>query len=121
MELGRLPRFPADMKAADVEAGFAVLFVLDTAGRVEYPTVSFPTDVPRPFQVAVCSYLRGTRFAAVTRDGARHRALVISPWTFGLEGGVWYRHRYDAEPLRRAVVAEGVASVVAQLEARPHC
>jgi hypothetical protein len=120
-ESGRLPRYPADMKAAGAEAAFASLFVLDTAGRVEYPSVSFAPEVARPFQVAVCSYLRNMRFTPVVRDGAPRRALVIAPWTFGLDGGVWANRRYDAEPLRRAVVAEGLASVTAQLEARPHC
>jgi hypothetical protein len=121
MERGRLPRYPADMKAAGVEAGFASLFVLDTAGRVVYPTVSFAPEVARPFQVAVCTYLRDMRFTPVIRDGALRRALVIAPWTFGLEGGAWANRRYDAEPLRRAIVVEGLASAAAQLEARPHC
>lgn len=121
LDTGRFPRFPVDMKAAGVEAGFAALLVLDTAGRVEYPTVSFTSDVARPFQVAVCSYLRTMRFTPVMRDGAPRRALVIAPWTFGLEGGVWEKRRYDAEPLRRAIVAEGLPAAVAQLEDRPHC
>jgi hypothetical protein len=118
---GLLPRYPAEMKASGGEAGFAALFVLDTTGRVEYPTVSFTSDVARPFQVAVCSYLRSTRFTPVIRDGVSRRALVIAPWTFGLEGGIWQNRLYDAEPLRQALVAEGLPSAVAQLEAQPHC
>ena len=119
--VGRLPRYPADLKAAGVEAGFAVMFVVDTAGRVEYPTISFAPDVARPFQAAVCAYLRTSRFSPVIRDGVPRRALVINPWTFGLEGGVWERRQYDAEPLRRAIVAEGIPSAIARLEAQPHC
>jgi Gram-negative bacterial tonB protein. len=118
---GRLPRYPADAKAAGMEAGFATVFVEDTTGRVEYGTVSFTTNVAPPFRNAVCSYLRTVRLAPVVRDGRPRRALVIAPWAFGLEGGQWQRQRYDAEPLRRSVGAEGIRATVARLESQPHC
>lgn len=118
---GRLPRYPADLKAAGVEAAFAAFFVVDTAGNVEYRTVSFSSPVARPFQMAVCAYLRDVRFTPVIRDGTPRRALVINPWTFGLDGGVWGKRHYDAEPLRRAILAEGLPNAVARFEAQPHC
>ena len=69
------PRYPAEMRSAGEEAAFAALFVVDTAGRVEYRTISFASEVARPFQRSVCSYLQGTRFTPVMRDGAPRRAL----------------------------------------------
>jgi hypothetical protein len=109
------------MRSSGVEAGFVSLFVLDTSGRVEYPTITFAPDVARSFRVAVCSYLFRMRFTPVIRDGAPRRALVITPWTFALERGQWEKRQYDVGPLRRAVAAEGLPSAVTQLEAQPHC
>lgn len=120
-DAGRLPTFPAELKATGVEAGFTALFVVDTTGRAEYRTISFAPAIARPFQAVVCSYLRSAQFTPVIRDGVRRRALVINPWTFGLEGGVWQNRRYDPEPLRHAIIAEGLPSAVARLEAQPHC
>jgi hypothetical protein len=117
----RFPRYPAKLKSAGMEAGFAALFVLDTAGRVEYETVSFAPDVAAEFRAVVCSYLRDTQFSPTVRDGRPRRALVIGPFTFALEGGEWWRRRYDAEPLRRGIITEGIVGAVAQLEARQHC
>jgi hypothetical protein len=120
-EQGRLPRYPPEAKAAGLEAGFASIYVLDTAGRVEYQTVSFAPDVTAAFRTVVCVYLRDMSFAPVVRDGRPRRALVVMPWTFGLEGGQWDKRQYDGEPLRLALAREGVASAVVQLESRPHC
>lgn len=120
-ERGRVPRYPSEAKAAGVEAGFASIFVLDTAGRVEYQTVTFTPDVAAPFRTVVCTYLHDMHFAPVLRQGRPQRALVVMPWTFGLEGGKWHRRLYDAEPLRLAFAREGAARAVAQLEDRQHC
>ena len=120
-ERGRLPRYPAEAKAAGVEAGFASIYVLDTAGRVEYQTVSFAPDVTAAFRTVVCAYLRDVSFVPVVREGRPRRALVVMPWTFGLEGGQWDKRQYDAEPLRLALTRESVPSAVARLESRPHC
>lgn len=117
----RHPRYPVDMRDAGIEAGFAALFVVDTTGHVEYPTISFTAGVAPSFRAAVCSYLRDTQFTPVVRDGAPRHALVVNPFTFALSGGIWYGRRYDGEPLRRAIVTDGIASAVARLEAQPHC
>jgi hypothetical protein len=109
------------MRSSGVEAGFVSVFVLDTSGRVEYPTITFSSDAAPPFRAVVCSYLFMMRFTPVIRDGAPRRALVITPWIFGLEGGRWEKRQYDVEPLRRAVAAEGLPTAVTRLEAQPHC
>lgn len=120
-EQGRVPRYPPEAKAAGAEAGFASIYVLDTAGRVEYQTVTFTPHVAAPFRTVVCAYLQNMHFAPVMRQGRPRRALVVMPWTFGLEGGQWHKRQFDAEPLRLALAREGAASAVAQLEERQHC
>jgi hypothetical protein len=88
---------------------------------VEYETVTFPADVAIPFRTTVCTYLRRVRFTPVVRDGVTRRALVVDPFTFGLEGGTWWRRQYDGEPIRRAIQFEGIDRTIAQLESLPHC
>lgn len=118
---GLFLKYPADAKARGIEGGFASVFVVDTAGRVEYRTVSFTADAPPELRDAVCSYLRGLRLTPVVRDGHVRRALVVNPWVFGLEGGRWMGQRYDASPLRSAIASEGAATAIFQLERQPHC
>ena len=121
LDVSRFPKFPPDQKAAGEEAAFAVIFVLDTLGRVEYPTVSFGPEVARPFALAVCAYLRDARFTPVVRDGIARRAFVIADWTFALEGGAWYRRQFDTAPLRQAVIASGLVRTSAHMEELAHC
>lgn len=116
-----MPRYPEELRATNQEAAFASIFVVDTAGRVEYRTVSFAPDAPRPFLTAVCRFLREMHVAPIVGDGCPRRALVVRPWTFGLDDGVWFNRQFDEAPLRRAIAADGVAAAVEQLEARPHC
>jgi hypothetical protein len=118
---GRFLKYPPDAKAKGIEGGFASVFVVDTAGRVEYRTVSFTADAPPELRDAVCSYLHGLRLTPVVRDGHVRRALVVTPWLFGLEGGRWMGQRYDVSPLRRAISSEGIGSTVSRLESQPHC
>ena len=118
-------KYPDDMRVANVEAGFATIYVVDTLGRVEYRTISFAPDVPSQIRASVCTFLRRVVHAPVVRAGRRQRAVLVGPWTFALEGGVWYNRRFDATPIRAAlaaaIAADGMRAALVPVAARQHC
>lgn len=79
------PRYPADVRALGLPGLVIVAFVIDTAGRVELPTVSIVKHPTHPsFVYAVCDFLATARFD--WRPHAPVRGLVIVPFSFSLTG-----------------------------------
>jgi hypothetical protein len=115
-------RYPIVERSTGVEAGFYAAFVIDTLGRVERPTITFSDDAGAPFRQSVCAYLEDVHFAPVKRYGGARRALVVTVYTFSLNGGYerWAK-KVSAEPLRRVVERDGVDQVAPLLEKKPHC
>lgn len=113
--------YPLAERSAGQEAGFSVLYVIDTTGRVERSTISFTSGASREFYDAVCTYLRKARFTVVRRDSVPRRAFVIEPISFGIQGGEWWNKVADATPLRTAIAREGLTAWLAELEKQPHC
>lgn len=116
-----LPRFPFAERSRGEEAAFVAAFVLDTLGRVESRSVTFVGDAPVPFARAVCEYYAAARYRAVRRDGVARRALIVVPWTFGLQGGRWEKRTIDASPVRERLRQEGAVAAAAELDSLPHC
>lgn len=120
-------RYPEIQRTTNAEAAFAFVFVLDTTGKAEYPTISFIGNAQQPFFVEACRWLRMVRFERVRRDGVARRSLVVGNLSFTLQRRPEEAEHYvpirevDVEPIRRALRTKGVASSVQELEARPHC
>jgi TonB family protein len=119
---GAALRYPADARRAGVEGRVVAAFVIDTMGRVEYPTISIVQATSYPgFVRSVCDYLRLAEFKWADVPA---RALVVMPFEFRLPGpGV--TAPLPAKPDLRAVT-DSVARLSAQqrsawIESMPHC
>lgn len=116
-----LPRFPSAERSRGEEAAFVAAFVLDTLGRVESRSVTFVGDAPASFVRTVCAYYKTARFTPVRRDGVARRALIVVPWTFGLQGGRWEKGTINESPVRERLRQEGAVAATAELDSLPHC
>jgi hypothetical protein len=121
-------RYPEQERTKSIEAALVVAFVVDTAGRAEYETVSFIGGAPPAFLNEACLWLRSQRFTPVQRDGTVRRALVVTDLTFTLQpgpmGDVHLVNRappVNAERRRRDFAAKGVVAAAHELEAHRHC
>ena len=122
-------RYPDEERRKNIEASFAFAFVLDTAGRVEYETISFLGGAAPAFYDAACRSLRPMRFVPVLRDGTPRRSLVVSEVSFTLDRFAWLgrplsgrrARSVNAEKYRLEFAALGVERSAQTLEARRHC
>jgi len=119
----RVPlRYPLAERRAGIEAEFITVFVLDTTGRVEMPSVSLVGTVPRAFWQEVCRYLSRMQITPIRRNGQPRRALVVNPFSFALDGGeLGRRPRETGEAVRKSILADGVAQAAIAFEPLPHC
>lgn len=115
------PRYPTNERARGIEGGFAVVYVVDTAGVIQYPSIAFSGDARPAFRESVCEYLRGTRLTPIVRDGRPAAALVVRPFEFGIVGGRQERNRYTVEPLMDAIRRDGIPATLRALASQPHC
>jgi hypothetical protein len=114
--------YPLAERRAGIEAEFNTVFVVDTLGRVEMPTVTFGGGAPPAFRREICRWLAGVQFVPVVRDGARRRALMVEPFRFTVEGGSLAQQPIETGTvLRQAVIADGLPHTVRALEPLPHC
>jgi hypothetical protein len=114
-------RYPQRQRQLRIEAGFAAIFIVDTSGAVELPSVTFAHRVPLDFMQSVCIHLRQQRFAQVMRDGVPRRAMGVRDFVFALQGGRWFGRRYDIAPIRQAILEKGIPASIPQLEGEAHC
>jgi len=120
-------RYPEIQRTTNVEAAFAFAFVLDTAGKAEYSTISFIGDAQPAFFVEACRWLRTTRFERVRREGVPRRSLIVGDLSFTLHRNLEDAEhelpirKVDVERIRRSLRARGVEMSVRELEAHPHC
>ena len=116
------PRYPVSARNAGIEAR-VIAAVVDSTGRVEYPTISLVKAVPRPeFYEAVCSFLRDATF-----DWRPHkpvRGFIVMPFEFTLQNAP------VSDPLPPAPPLANIRSELAHLapvqlaewvQTRPHC
>jgi TonB family protein len=114
-------RYPGGDRARKTET-VVVAFIVDTTGRVEYPTVSFLQTARQPLHESVCDVLRAARFSPGQSQGRTQRAVVVVPFSFAvlrdvLEG----MPTFDIASYQRALANQPRDSVIAQLERAPHC
>ena len=76
------PRYPAELQRAGIEGTLMVQFVVDSTGRVDEKTLSFPSDVQPGFLRAVRDALLRSRFFPAELAGMRVRQLVQQQFTF---------------------------------------
>jgi protein TonB len=78
------PRYPDALKRQGVEGSFVVEFVVDSTGRVDEKTMSFPTTTHPMFLRAVRDALLHSRFFPAELAGVRVRQLVQQQFSFVL-------------------------------------
>jgi TonB family protein len=80
------PFYPDSLRAARVEGGAIVEFVVDTLGVPEAATVGIVAASHPAFGDAVRNAARGARFTPALRQGRRVRQVVQVPVRFEVEG-----------------------------------
>jgi TonB family protein len=76
------PRYPDALKSAGIEGSFVVEFVVDSTGRVDPNTLSFPKTAHPAFLRAVRDALLHSRYFPAELAGLRVRQLVEQQFTF---------------------------------------
>ena len=76
------PRYPSELQRAGIEGSLLVQFVVDSTGRVDEKTLSFPNDTPPGFLRAVRDALLRSRFFPAELAGMHVRQLVQQQFTF---------------------------------------
>ena len=76
------PRYPAELQRAGVEGSLLVQFVVDSTGRVDEKTLTFPNDARPGFLRAVRDALVRSRYFPAELAGMRVRQLVQQQFTF---------------------------------------
>lgn len=116
----RGPDYPPGARTRGEGARVAVAFVLDSAGRVELPTIAFVRSAPEEFERAVCVFLQHATFTPLRANGRPRRALVVQPFDFdpGTGGSV---PAVDDHSIADRLDQMGVPGVFQYLEQLPHC
>ena len=78
------PRYPDMLKRQGVEGSFVVEFVVDSTGRVDEKTMSFPSTAHPMFLRAVRDALLHSRYFPAELAGMRVRQLVQQQFSFVL-------------------------------------
>jgi len=76
------PRYPESLRAAGVEADVNVEFVVDTAGRVDEPSIRFASQIHELFMDAIRVSLRRARFFPARLAGGVVPQLVQQEFRF---------------------------------------
>ncbi|HEX7018569.1 MAG TPA: TonB family protein [Gemmatimonadaceae bacterium] len=79
------PRYPLAMLSAGVEASVQVRFVVDSTGRVDDKTLSFPATAQRMFVDAIKYALRHSRYFPAEFAGRHVAQLVSQQFVFRIE------------------------------------
>lgn len=77
-----VPRYPSALLHAGVEASFAAEFVIDSTGRVDAQTLSFPKSVHPLLMRAVKEALVRSRYFPAELAGVRVRQLARQQFSF---------------------------------------
>jgi hypothetical protein len=116
------PRYPHDERGRREAVTVVAAFVVDTAGNVEYRTVTFLETAAAPFLRSICDALSSARFAAAGAPGRPQRSLVVTGFGFAVfQDGPREPPRPDVASYQRALANQPRDSVIARLERSPHC
>jgi TonB family protein len=76
------PQYPGELQRRGIEGSFVVQFVVDSTGRVDAKTLSFPSDAQPMFLRAVKDALLRSRYLPAELAGTRVRQLVMQQFSF---------------------------------------
>jgi len=76
------PRYPSDLQRAGIEGTLLVEFVVDSTGRVDEKTLSFPNNAQPGFLRSVRDALLRSRYFPAELAGMRVRQLVQQQFSF---------------------------------------
>jgi protein TonB len=76
------PQYPSELQRRGIEGSFVVQFVVDSTGRVDAKTLSFPSDAQPMFLRAVKEALLRSRYLPAELAGSRVRQLVQQQFKF---------------------------------------
>jgi len=79
------PQYPPSMQRRQVEARFAVSFVVDTSGHIDTETIELPPVQHQEFATAVLNALAKWTFKPAVIAGHRVRERVKQPFFFRLK------------------------------------
>jgi len=102
------------------EAQPIAAFVIDTAGRVEVPSISFVQSAPPRFRDSVCRVLRSARYEPMPAGGQPRRTLVAQPFVFSGQAGA-LRMGITPDDWNRRVSTMSREDLFAYLNKLPHC
>ena len=81
----RLPYNAGPLPTVGVEV--VAVFVIDTVGRIELPTIAFINSAHPPFRQSLCGFLRQSKFIRTSPGTERHPELRLQPFVFNAHGG----------------------------------
>jgi len=120
------PKYPRSFDGISISGTVVEALVIDTTGHVELSTVSFLQPDRSEFTHSVCASLQKVRFAPISIQGTKRRALIIQVHAFvgpgagsdeaGLPAAAALRDRAEDEFLRQPI-----ETTIAKLEPLPHC
>lgn len=76
------PRYPVDLQRAGIEGTLLVEFVVDSTGRVDEKTLTFPNNAQPGFLRSIRDALLRSRYFPAELAGMRVRQLVQQQFTF---------------------------------------
>jgi TonB family protein len=119
--IDRVPRYPVGLRSGGVTGQLIVAFVIDSTGRVEFPSISFVESAHPEFHKSVCDFVREARFIPPRRDGVPQRILVFMPFRFTLSTAPPLGPQTNVAVYQRRASERPREELVAELEGRPHC
>lgn len=122
----RHPEYPVAEMTQAANGLLVALFVIDTSGQVELPTISFARSDEQDFERSVCEFLRSVQYVPITIHGHPRRVLVRDVFQFSMTDNS------DRDPLAQtsgdiyAAVPPAArfptrTLLFAYLDALPHC
>ena len=90
------PAYPRELKAADVTGGVIAVFIIDTTGRAEIPSINVIASGHGAFTQSVVEHLRTARYAPAVRGGRRVRMWARQAFEFRL--ACWRENRIAGVP-----------------------
>lgn len=112
--------YPVPIEGQIEEAQPIAAFVIDTAGRVEVPSISFVQSAPARFRESVCRVLRSARYEPMPMGGQPRRTLALQPFVFSRQAGA-LRVGMTADDWSRRVSTSSREELFAYLSKLPHC
>lgn len=119
--IDRGPRYPVGLRGAGETGQLIAAFVIDSAGRVELPSITFVEPARSDFHKSICEFLREGRFVPPRSGGVPQRTLVFMPFRFWLSTAPPLGPPPDVKVYQTRARALPREELVAELEKGQHC